>query len=141
MSTNPDDQETLAAPPALPVAADAATGGGGGAPAAAAAAPPARAAATGAPWGDFDPAEQFAKAYELVGPPVGALAADPTMEMIFNKITNDHEQLVVCRKQHESGLYEYHISGVFPVRRAAQAHSTGVAPFLPAGMRFQLRAC
>eukprot|EP00750_Incisomonas_marina_P012256 INCI16686.2.p1 GENE.INCI16686.2~~INCI16686.2.p1 ORF type:complete len:280 (+),score=42.56 INCI16686.2:168-1007(+) len=66
-------------------------------------------------WKDFDPQVEFDKAYRLVRPPVGAIVADPKMSVIYNHTEKELEKLVVCRKEHPSGLYEYHISGIFPV--------------------------
>ena len=74
-------------------------------------------------WKDFDPQVEFDKAYRLVRPPVGAIVADPKMSVIYNHTEKELEKLVVCRKEHPSGLYEYHISGIFPVRVCVQGET------------------
>ena len=64
---------------------------------------------------EFNPADQFAKAFKLLDTPEEIVLQDPDIEVVYDKTRSPTDRILLCRKSHPSGLYEYHIRGVLPV--------------------------
>lgn len=66
------------------------------------------------PLADYNPEQVFQEALKLVNLPFEAAVQDEEAEVIYNKTIDDENKLIISRKAHSSGLYEYHVCGVFP---------------------------